>query len=61
VEEKECDEMCSYFNVVSSYSEYYRLDTDNKPKIVIAIGMLTGGRMLNYLEVNTKPKQHFTL
>lgn len=47
----ECDDMCSYFNVVSSYRETMELRDDNDPKIVIAgSGMLTGGRMLNYLE-----------
>src|SRR5690625_5554449 len=47
----ECDEMCSHFTVVSSYRETMDLRTDNKPKIVIAgSGMLSGGRMLNYLD-----------
>ena len=47
----ECEEMCSYFTIVSSYQETMELRSDNKPKIVIAgSGMLTGGRMLNYLE-----------
>lgn len=51
LEDNECDEMCSHFTVVSSYRETMELRTDNKPKIVIAgSGMLTGGRMLNYLE-----------
>jgi len=55
LEEKECDEMCSYFNVVSSYSETLELRLDNNPKIVIAgSGMLTGGRMLNYLETQAQ-------
>lgn len=49
--EQECDEICSYFNIVSSYRETMELRSDNKPKIVIAgSGMLTGGRILNYLE-----------
>lgn len=48
---EECEEMCSYFTIVSSYQETMELRSDNKPKIVIAgSGMLTGGRMLNYLE-----------
>src|SRR3546814_4196510 len=58
IKDNECDEMCSYFTVVSSYRETMELRTDNKPKIVIAgSGMLTGGKMLNYLEThahNTK-------
>jgi metallo-beta-lactamase family protein len=51
LEKNECDEMCSCFTVVSSYSETMELRVDDAPKIVIAgSGMLTGGRMLNYLE-----------
>ena len=55
LEEYECEEMCSHFTVVSSYRETMELRTDNKPKIVIAgSGMLTGGRMLNYLETQAQ-------
>lgn len=55
LEKQECDEMCSYFTVVSSYKETMELRTDDKPKIVIAgSGMLTGGRMLNYLETQAQ-------
>ena len=55
LEEHECDEMCSFFTVVSSYRETMELRTDSKPKIVIAgSGMLTGGRMLNYLETQAQ-------
>ncbi|WP_445735613.1 MBL fold metallo-hydrolase RNA specificity domain-containing protein [Mariniflexile sp.] len=51
----DCNEMCSHFTVVSSYRETMELRTDNKPKIVIAgSGMLTGGRMLNYLETQAQ-------
>jgi len=51
LENDECKEMCSNFKIVSSYEETLNLRTDNRPKIVIAgSGMLTGGRMLNYLE-----------
>jgi metallo-beta-lactamase family protein len=49
--EEACLEMCSYFRVVNSYSETLELRSDDSPKIVIAgSGMLTGGRILNYLE-----------
>lgn len=49
--ENECFEMCSYFMVVSSFRETIVLREDKDPKIVIAgSGMLTGGRILNYLE-----------
>ena len=55
---KEYTEMCSHFNIVSSYSETMKLRDDKKPKIVIAgSGMLTGGRMLSYLETEaSNPK-----
>jgi len=44
-------EMCSHFNIVSEYYESMQLRDDKQPKIVIAAsGMLTGGRMLSYLE-----------
>lgn len=55
LEDNECDEMCSHFTLVSSYRETMELRTDNRPKIVIAgSGMLTGGRMLNYLETQAQ-------
>lgn len=51
----ECDEMCSHFTVVSSYHQTMELRGDDTPKIVIAgSGMLTGGRMLNYLETQAQ-------
>lgn len=49
---EECNQMCSHFRLVSSYKETMQLRMDKKPKIVIAgSGMITGGRILNYLEV----------
>lgn len=52
LEKDECDDMCSSFTIVSEYKETLELRKNNKPKIVIAgSGMLTGGRMLNYLEL----------
>ena len=55
LEDDECDKMCSHFTVVSSYRETMELRSDDKPKIVIAgSGMLTGGRMLNYLETQAQ-------
>lgn len=55
LDESECDEMCSNFTIVSSYRETMELRSDNTPKIVIAgSGMLTGGRMLNYLETQAQ-------
>ena len=51
-------DMCSYFTVVSSFRETIELRRDDSPKIVIAgSGMLTGGRILNYLEAQAhQPK-----
>lgn len=55
LDDSECEEMCSYFTIVSSYQETMDLRMDTNPKIVIAgSGMLTGGRMLNYLETNAE-------
>lgn len=48
----EISQMCSQFQQVSSYRETMKLRLDRKPKIVIAgSGMMTGGRILSYLEV----------
>ncbi len=48
---QECDEMCSHFQVVSSYRETLKLRESKESKLVIAgSGMITGGRILNYLE-----------
>lgn len=55
LENDECKEMCSNFKIVSSYKETLELRSNNEPKIVIAgSGMLTGGRMLNYLEFQSE-------
>ncbi|MFV0341224.1 MAG: MBL fold metallo-hydrolase RNA specificity domain-containing protein [Parachlamydiaceae bacterium] len=50
---EECDEVCSYFTVVESYKETMKIRTQKEPKIIIAgSGMMTGGRILSYLEVH---------
>jgi len=47
----ECDPMCASFKIVSSFRETLEIRKSKTPKIVIAgSGMLTGGRILNYLE-----------
>ncbi len=49
----ECSDMCSHFQVVSKFKETLKLRDDKSPKIIIAgSGMLTGGRILNYLETS---------
>ncbi len=50
---EECKEVCSYFRVVSSYRETMEYRERKESQIVIAgSGMLTGGRMLSYLETH---------
>lgn len=46
-----CKEMCDSFRLVSDYSETWEVIDSKGPKIVIAgSGMLTGGRILTYLQ-----------
>jgi len=48
---EECDEMCKMFTMLSDYQETIDVIYENKPKVVIAAsGMVTGGRVLSYLE-----------
>jgi metallo-beta-lactamase family protein len=48
----EYNDICTHFEVVKSYEETLQISMDKKPKIVIAgSGMMTGGRILNYMEV----------
>jgi len=48
---EECVEMCKIFTLVSDYKETIETIYDNRPKVVIAAsGMITGGRVLSYLE-----------
>lgn len=55
LERNEYTEMCSHFEIVSSYRETLSLRDNGKPKIVIAgSGMLTGGRILSYLETEAE-------
>jgi len=59
---QECKEMCADFHIVSSYKETIKLRDNNIPKIVIAgSGMLTGGRILNYLEKEAKKSKNTLL
>ncbi|MBL8003070.1 MAG: MBL fold metallo-hydrolase [Flavobacteriales bacterium] len=55
---EECTRMCAHFRRTMRFQETLQLRKDNEPKIVIAgSGMVTGGRILNYLEYragNTK-------
>jgi metallo-beta-lactamase family protein len=48
---RECDEMCKIFTFISEYKETIDTIYNPKPKVVIAAsGMMTGGRILSYME-----------
>lgn len=48
---EECDAMCNMFKVVEDFKETQAIISTQIPKIVIAgSGMVTGGRMLSYLQ-----------
>ena len=48
-------QMCRAFEIVSSFQETLEYRDNEQPKIVIAgSGMLTGGRILNYLETQAQ-------
>lgn len=49
--QEDCDEMCSMFRMISDYEDTIETIYGNQPKVVIAAsGMITGGRVLSYLE-----------
>lgn len=46
-----CEEMCKMFTMISSYKDTIETIYNEKPKVIIAAsGMITGGRVLSYLE-----------
>jgi len=48
---QECEEMCSMFSMISDYQDTINAIYDKRSKVVIAAsGMITGGRVLSYLE-----------
>lgn len=48
---QQCAAMCNHFNIVESYAETWETIDDPRPKLVIAgSGMITGGRILTYLQ-----------
>jgi len=56
--DRQCEEMCQRFHVVRSFRETMELVGDDRPKVVIAgSGMVTGGRVLNYLEAHIGRKE----
>jgi metallo-beta-lactamase family protein len=49
--EQDCVEMCNMFNMISDYKDTIEAIYDKRAKVVIAAsGMITGGRVLSYLE-----------
>lgn len=48
---EECVQMCDQFHLVEKYKETWEIIDNEKPKIIIAgSGMITGGRVLTYLQ-----------
>ncbi|QFZ53676.1 MBL fold metallo-hydrolase [Oceanihabitans sp. IOP_32] len=48
---EEYDAMCNHINIIQSYKETWETIDDNRSKIIIAgSGMVTGGRVLTYLQ-----------
>lgn len=48
---EDCTKMCNTFQIVESYKETWEVIDNKKPKIVIAgSGMMSGGRVLTYLQ-----------
>jgi metallo-beta-lactamase family protein len=47
----QCEEMCKMFTMISSYKDTIETIYNENPKVIIAAsGMITGGRVLSYLE-----------
>lgn len=48
---QECEEMCRMFTMISDFEDTINAIYDKQPKVIIAAsGMITGGRVLSYLE-----------
>ncbi|ESU29379.1 metallo-beta-lactamase family protein, RNA-specific [Flavobacterium limnosediminis JC2902] len=48
---EDCREMCAIFSMITEYEDTIAAIYDDQPKVVIAAsGMITGGRVLSYLE-----------
>lgn len=55
----ECEAMCSMFDLVTDFEETMSTVYDENPKVVIAAsGMVTGGRVLTYLERHIADKKN---
>ena len=60
---EECEAMCKVFTLISDFQDSMNMVYNKKPKVVIAAsGMITGGRILSYLErLIEKPETTVTL
>lgn len=48
---EDCEAMCDMFQMITNYEETIETIYDDQPKVIIAAsGMVTGGRVLSYLE-----------
>ena len=58
----DCEEMCQQFQIIGSFKETIEQVADLRPKIVIAgSGMVTGGRVLTYLQTHLSRKHSVVL
>ena len=60
---EDCIEMCKVFTLISDFQDSMNTVYDKQPKVVVAAsGMITGGRVLSYLEhLIVKPETTVTL
>jgi metallo-beta-lactamase family protein len=58
----DCEEMCQQFQIIGSFKETIEQVADLRPKIVVAgSGMVTGGRVLTYLQTHLSRKHSVVL
>ena len=60
--ESDCKKMCGAFEIVEGFKETLAIVSDKSPKIVIAgSGMVSGGRVLTYLQEHTDKPENSVL
>lgn len=58
LDQQTCDKMCDSFHIVSDFKETQKIIENKQSKIVIAgSGMITGGRILSYLQTYLELKE----